>query len=146
MTAPDYKDGYLPNSLFRETVQLCVVTRDLDTLVRHYADRLGVGPWGGQQYEAPLLTGRTYRGQPAAYTMRLALAWTGQLNWEIIQPLEGPSLYHDFLEAHGEGIHHVGVLLKDMDIDWPEVYRRFAERGFEAVQEGNWAGVQFAYF
>ncbi len=146
MSAPDYKDSYLPTSLFRETAQVCVVTHDLDALVRRYADRLGIGPWWVQQYEAPRLTGRTYRGKPVDYTMRLALAWTGQLNWEIIQPLDGPSLYHDFLVQHGEGIHHVGVMLKDTGMDWPEVYRRFAERGFEAVQEGNWAGVQFAYF
>ena len=146
MSAPDYKDTYLPTSLFRETVQVCVVTRDLDALVRSYADKLGIGPWWVQQYEPPLLTGRTYRGKPADYTMRLALAWTGALNWEIIQPLDGPSIYHDFLAEHGEGIHHVGVMLKDMDMGWPEVYRRFAERDFAAVQEGNWAGVQFAYF
>ena len=146
MSAPDYKDTYLPSSLFRETAQVCVVTRDLDALVHSYADRLGIGPWWVQQYDAPLLTGRTYRGKPADYSMRLALAWTGTLNWEIIQPYDGPSIYHDFLEAHGEGIQHVGVFLKDMDMAWPEAYRRFGERGFVPVQEGNFAGVRFAYF
>ena len=146
MNAPDYKDSYLPNSLFRETAQICVVTRDLDALVRTYADKLGIGPWWVKQYEGSLFTGRTYHGKPTDYTMRLALAWTGALNWEIIQPYEGPSIYHDFLEAHGEGIQHVGVFLKDMNMDWPEVYRRFGEQGFKAVQEGNFAGVQFVYF
>jgi hypothetical protein len=146
MSAPAYQDTYLPTALFRETIQICIVTHDLDALVRRYADRLGIGPWWVQQYEPPLLTGRTYRGTPAGYTMRLALAWTGALNWEIIQPFDGPSIYHDFLAAHGEGIQHVGVLLKDTGMDWPEVYRRFEERGFAPVQEGNWSGVQFAYF
>jgi catechol 2,3-dioxygenase-like lactoylglutathione lyase family enzyme len=146
MSTPDYKDSYLPNALFRETAQICLVTRDLDALVRRYADRLGIGPWWVQVYEPPLLTATTYRGKPAAYSMRIALAWTGGLNWEIIQPLQGPSIYHDFLDAHGEGVQHVGVLLKDTGMDWPEAYRRLAERGFEPVQEGGWQGVRFAYF
>jgi catechol 2,3-dioxygenase-like lactoylglutathione lyase family enzyme len=141
-----YSASYLPNSLFRETVQICVVTRDLDGLVRNYADRLGIGPWWVKDYEPPLLSGRTYKGSPSGYTMRLALAWTGALNWEIIEPKQGPSIYHDFLAAHGEGIHHVGVLIKDMAMGWDEVYRQFAARGFACVQEGNFAGVQFAYF
>jgi len=146
MSAIEYKDTYLPNSLFPETVQICIVTKDLDALVRTYADTLGIGPWWVQQYEPPLLTHRTYRGKPGNYTMRLALAWTGQLNWEIIQPLQGPSIYHDFLEEHGEGLQHVGVFLKDMATDWADVHRKFGERGFKPIQEGQWQGAEFCYF
>jgi len=142
----DYKDTYLPNSLFPETGQVCIVTRDLDTLVRTYADKLGIGPWWVNQYEPPNLSNRTFRGQPGNYTMRIALAWTGALNWEIIQPLEGPSIYHEFLEEHGEGIHHVGVYLKDMGMDWAEAHRQFAARGFKPVMAGHWLGAEFCYF
>ena len=46
-------------------------------------------------------------GRPASYSMRLALATAGNMLWEVIQPLEGPSIYQDFLAAHGEGVHHV---------------------------------------
>jgi hypothetical protein len=29
--------------------------------------------------------------------------------WEIVQPLTGPNIYEEFLDRHGEGIHHVAV-------------------------------------
>ena len=108
----------LPNSIIGQTRQICIVTRDLDACVRSYADRMGIGPWWVQEYAPPVLTDRHYRGGPGQFSMRLALAWTGDLNWEIIEPLEGPSIYHEFLEEHGEGLQHVGFLLQDTGLDW----------------------------
>lgn len=146
MTADDYKDFDLPNSFIDETIQVCVVTRDLDKAVREYADRLGIGPWWVQDYAPPDLHGTTFRGAPADYSMRLALAWTGRMNWEIIQPLAGPSMYHEFLDQHGEGIQHVGLSLAGMGLDWEACYATFRERGCEPIQEGRWKGVRFCYF
>ena len=41
------------------------------------------------------------------YSMKLALAWTQDFMWEVVQPLEGPSIYKEFLAKRGEGMHHV---------------------------------------
>lgn len=30
------------------------------------------------------------------------------VRFELIEPLDGPSPWKDFLEAHGEGVHHLG--------------------------------------
>jgi hypothetical protein len=133
-TDPLFTD--LPNSFIRETGQVCIVTHDLDTRIKALADQLGIGPWWVRTYEPPLLTGRTYRGQPGKYRMRLALAYTGALNWEVIQPLEGPSIYHDFLEANGEGLHHVGLFVQQSNLGFEQCVEEFGRRGFQPVQEG----------
>jgi len=136
----------LPNDLIPETRQICIVTRDLDAMVRRYADQLGIGPWWVNEYTPPELFDATYRGEATNYSMRLALAWTGALNWEIIQPLEGPSIYHDYLEHNKEGVQHVGVMLSDLKLTWDECHETFLARGFKPIQEGRWKRVRFCYY
>ena len=103
MTPDEYKQTDLPNSFLDGTVQICVVTHDLERAVRAYADRLGIGPWWIQDAEPPEMTETRIRGVETPFSMRLALAWTGDMMWEIIQPLSGPTVYKEFLEKHGEG-------------------------------------------
>ena len=146
MATVDPVKSTLPNSFIPETRQICVVTRDLDAMVRRYADELGIGPWWVNEYKAPDLFDSTYRGQAEPYSMRLALAWTGALNWEIIQPLEGKSIYHDYLECNQEGIQHVGIMLSDLGMTWEECHQDFKSRGFEKIQEGSWKRVRFCYY
>jgi hypothetical protein len=33
---------------------------------------------------------------------------------ELIQPLEGSTVYADFIREHGYGVHHFGLLVEDM--------------------------------
>ena len=144
--AADHAFSSLPNSIIGETRQICIVTRDLDACVRNYADRMGIGPWWIHEYAAPELHDTHYRGAPGRFSMRLALAWTGDLNWEVIEPLEGPSIYHEFLDAHGEGLQHVGFLLQDTGLDWNGCVADIEARGFAAVMRGSWHEVSFCYF
>ncbi len=146
MTSLDRFQSGLPNSFIPETRQICVVTRDLDAMIRRYSDQLGIGPWWVNEYKSPDLVETTYRGKPADYSMRLAIAWTGSVNWEIIQPLNGPSIYHDYLDLNQEGVQHVGILLSELKMSWPECYDNFESRGFEPIQEGRWKQVRFCYF
>ena len=35
--------------------------------------------------------------------------------FELLQPLEGPSIYREWLDEHGEGLHHVAVMLHTLE-------------------------------
>ena len=50
-------------------------------------------------------------GRPAEYRMRIALANVGPLRIELIEPLEGDTVYAEFVREHGYGVHHLGLLL-----------------------------------
>jgi 4-hydroxyphenylpyruvate dioxygenase-like putative hemolysin len=54
-------------------------------------------------------------GQPVERSWRLAVATVGQVQWELIQPLDDESLYARFLAEKGEGVHHVAVATPDFD-------------------------------
>lgn len=136
----------LPNSFITQTRQVCIVSADLDATVREYSDRLGIGPWWINHYAAPELSGCKLRGTSVVHTFDIALAWTGDLNWEVIQPREGPSIYREFLDKHGTGMHHVGIMLQDLGHDWPSLRRVLDARGCEIVQEGRWQEISWLYF
>jgi hypothetical protein len=144
MTPDEYKDTDLPNSFLDGTLQICVVTHDLDKAVRAYADRLGIGPWWVQDAAAPAMADTKIRGVPTPFSMRLALAWTGAMNWEIIQPLEGPTVYKEFLEKHGEGVQHAAFSYSGLGFD--RAVETFSTRGFAPIQECNWNGIRVCYF
>lgn len=139
-----YKATTLPTAMIGDLIQTCVVTHDLDSMVRHYADCLGIGPWWVKDHGPPELANTRLRGEPVEFGMRVALAWTGDFNWEIIQPLSGPNVYSEYLATRGAGIQHVAVSPRQMTFD--DAYSRLCRMGFPPLQECEWLGVRVAYF
>lgn len=108
-------DAREPLPFFKAGVaQIGFVVPDLDAAVQNWWKHFGIGPWQYYTYEKPLLKKMSYHGKPVEYRMRIALSWIGTLRIELIQPLEGDTVYTDFVREHGYGIHHFGVLTEDM--------------------------------
>jgi methylmalonyl-CoA/ethylmalonyl-CoA epimerase len=95
--------------------QVAVVCHDLQKTMENYTKLLGWGPWNVYRHEAPRLHHTEIGGKPVHYSMLGAETHVGDLGFELLQPLEGPSIYKDWLEQHGEGLHHVAVMLHDFD-------------------------------
>lgn len=134
----------LSNSFLGSNIQICVVTRDFRRTMEGLV-RSGIGPWRVYTFDPTTVEEMTYRGKPASYSMRLGLADSGGMMWEIVQPLTGPNIYEEFLERHGEGIHHVAWGCND--IPWAERIKAFTDRGYPMIQSGVWLGkVPYAYF
>jgi catechol 2,3-dioxygenase-like lactoylglutathione lyase family enzyme len=115
-----------------EVAQICVIVPDLDRAVENYWKIFGVGPWHFYTYGKPLVKEMTRHGKPAEYKMRVALSHIGSLRIELIEPLEGDTVYSEFVEKHGYGIHHLGVLTDNM----AEALERAGRAGFEMTQDG----------
>ena len=109
-------DCELSNSFLSETIQVCIVSRDHKRIMEGMV-RLGIGPWRVYHYVDALDIRETeYRGAPEDFKMTLCLAWNGAMLWEIVEPLEGGrTIYDDFLDEHGEGIHHVAFMGGEAD-------------------------------
>lgn len=128
------------------THQVGIVVRDLEAAARRYNHLWDVGPWRVFTYSPTILSSQHYRGRPAAYSMKLALNLQ-QPQIELIQPLQGPTIYHDWLQIRPEGgIHHLAITVGSLD----ETVATMAEAGFPAIQDGRGFGVHgdggFAYF
>jgi catechol 2,3-dioxygenase-like lactoylglutathione lyase family enzyme len=116
------------------------VVRDLDATIATWLD-IGVGPW----LLLPHLTqtGSVYRGQPAAPVVSIAFANSGDLQVElIVQEDDSPSLYREFLDAGGEGFHHLAWWVEDFEA----VSATATAAGWPLVQAGDTGMTRFAYF
>ena len=126
--------------------QVALVVRDLDAAVRHYWEQLGIGPWTIVTFGPETVRELEYRGKPATMRMRAAFALTENVQLEIIESLDGPNIYDEFLEAHGEGVHHFGIRVPDLRAAVAEM----EARGYVVIQAGYGTGTEgeggFAYF
>lgn len=133
----------LSNSFLGDTIQVCVVTRDIHRTLEGFV-KMGVGPWRVYTFSPETVKNQTYGGKPASYSMRLALAYTGTMMWEVIQPLEGPSIYKDFLARGSEGVQHVGQACNGLSFE--QQCAKFEALGRKLVQSGQWGAVRYAYY
>jgi len=126
--------------------QVALVVEDLDAAVRTWWEVFGVGPWTGYRLGSDVLQDTVYRGRRVAFGLRHALAVSGGVQLELVQPLEGPSIFAEHLETHGEGLHHVGIYVSDHAAAVSEALRR----GYEPLQSARGFGAEgdgaFAYF
>lgn len=126
--------------------QIGIIVEDLDRGVESYWQTAGVGPWQIFTYQKPFAQWMTYRGQPVNHRFRVALARIGPQQIELIEPLAGPSIYHEFVARHGYGrLHHIGLLVDNLE----EAIAQAAAAGFPVIQSGGGHGLDgdggFAY-
>lgn len=125
--------------------QVAFLVEDLDTAMKYWSALYRDADWLVYTYDATLVQNLAYRGRPGTFSMRLALLGTGP-QIELIQPLEGPSIYHDWTERHGYGLHHLGFFVPSITA----AVQEFEASGRPCIQSGSGYGLDgdggFAYF
>jgi hypothetical protein len=127
--------------VFTETLQICVVVRDIEAAMRAYVHDYGIGPWDIYEFNPDTVRDMHEDGQPVERAFRLALAKVGGVQWELIQPLDDESIYARFLAEKGEGVHHIGVASPSFDGTIAEL----EGKDHEVIFGGEYRGVRFAY-
>jgi catechol 2,3-dioxygenase-like lactoylglutathione lyase family enzyme len=120
--------------------QVGYIVRDLDDAIHRWT-ALGIGPWFTirdlRQEDC------RYRGELCEPTISIALANSGPMQIELIRPHgDTPSIYREYLDAHGEGFHQFAWWATDFDA----VLRRARAAGWPVVFSGSGGSVRFAYF
>jgi catechol 2,3-dioxygenase-like lactoylglutathione lyase family enzyme len=126
-------------------VQLAWVTRDLDATERSLSALLGARTWVRMPDVHFGPDSCFHRGRPADHTADISLSYAGDLQLEVIAPRAGESVYRDFLEQSGPGLHHVCVEAADVDA-FDTAVRDAVERGATVAAHGVMpGGMRFAY-
>ena len=98
----------------KEIAQICIIVPDIEQAVRNFHEKFGVGPWHFYTYGKPLVKRMTRDGKRTEYRMKVALSNIGSMRIELIEPLEGDTVYSEFVSKHGYGVHHLGILTGNM--------------------------------
>lgn len=117
--------------------QLGFVVENVYAMVKSYYENFGIGDWKIYTYGPQLLTLMTYKGKPTSYSSRIALGYFGSTRIELIQPLDGHTVYTDFIEKHGYGLQHLGIYVQDIESSLAIVKKS----GIDVIMEGGGFGL-----
>jgi methylmalonyl-CoA/ethylmalonyl-CoA epimerase len=128
----------LPSSLpgglqLKRLVQIGIVVADRDRTTQLLTSLFGVGPFRLVEWPDRPESKYYYRGVEEHIRLKQAFVQLGDVEVELIQPLEGRNAYQDFLDQTGGGIHH--ILFEVSDID--PVVEELAKSGVAVLQSGT---------
>ena len=96
--------------------QIAVVVRDMEQSLKAYTENLGWGPWSVFDYKPPLLHDTDGPRRAGGVPDDRRRDHVGDLGFELIQPVSGPSIYQEYLDTYGEGVQHIACM-KHSDAD-----------------------------
>lgn len=126
---------------FRRVTQIGIVVRNIEKSVEAWEKLLGVKASGIVETGPLEETGMKYKGRAAEGRAKLAFLQLENITIELIEPVGGPSTWRDFLEKHGEGVHHIAFNVEDME----RAENSLIEIGVEIDQAGFFTGGAYAY-
>ncbi len=84
--------------------QVAMVVHDLDASMKMLHETLGWGPWNVYEHVPPKLHHTHLRGKDVAFSMLGAECEVQPgLVFELVQPLDGPSIYKEWLDEARRG-------------------------------------------
>ena len=105
---------------------ISIVVKDAHKVAKAWESMLGIGPWMWWEKGSTGPGGRTRRN-----TQGFAYTETG-VEWELIEvPGEGeePIFHSEFMDKWGEGLHHLGTGVDDVDA----ATRKLVDQGGKVV-------------
>jgi methylmalonyl-CoA/ethylmalonyl-CoA epimerase len=95
--------------------QVSLAVRDLDRTMALYHRAFGWAPWQVFDHVPPVHHNTQLRGEPVHYALRGAEVYVGSLNFELLQPLEGPNLWSEFIDRRGEGVASIATMFLERE-------------------------------
>ncbi len=114
--------------------QVGIVCKDAEKTAEAYWKILGIGPWEIYTFEEPLVYDHLYYGKPAWSRTKVARAQVGKVELDLFEPVDGKSVYGDFLKERGEGMHHIGSFVDSVD----EAAAELEKEGFHSIESGRY--------
>lgn len=119
--------------IFNKVNQIAMVVMDAAATAKRYWDDVGIGPWRFYTIQPSNSSDMVLRGKSVEHSFKVAIANVGDVELELIQPLDGDSLYAEHLAQHGEGLHHLEFGVDDFN----KTMSHLKEKGYSEIQSGR---------
>ena len=90
--------------------QISFAVKDIDKTIESWSRLYGIGPWTFRDNGGVDAKGRPWKA-------RLAFTHVGPIELELVQCLEGRIFQSRFLDTWGEGLHHIGFYVDDVEAE-----------------------------
>lgn len=119
--------------------QIGIVVKNLEKTMNYYSTTFGLGPFKVMEVDVPNIT---YRGKKINLKgLKMAFADLKSIELELIEVPKGENIYSEFFKKKGEGLHHIGFQVTDVD----EMIAKFKSFGIGVIQGGGGEAGSFAY-
>ena len=125
----------------KRVTQIALVVRDIEKATATWSKLLGLKKPSIGETEDLESTHMTFRDKPSKGRAKLAFLNLENIEIELIQPVGGPSTWQDFLDRHGEGIHHIAFRVENLE----KTLKKFSRMGVKVEQKGDFEGGCYVY-
>jgi methylmalonyl-CoA/ethylmalonyl-CoA epimerase len=127
-------------------IQIAVVVEDMDSALDAWCELFNAPRPGVRITEAVPNPNETYRGEVACYGLKLAVIDCKDRGFiiELHEPDQNPSTFREFLDQHGNGVHHIGFQVgeaRDAVINELETMG-YVMRTIGMYTDGSWTIVE----
>ena len=122
-------------------VQIGLVVKDIKKTSQAYADFLCVDVPQWFLTDTLDKAHTEFRGNSTPAQAKLAFFQLNNITIELIEPVGGPSTWQEFLDTHGEGVHHIAFEIKGME----EKIKKLAAKDMVLIQKGDYEGGRYSY-
>lgn len=121
--------------------QIGFIVKDIEKTNKAFANFFGMDApeiaWTGEFKD----TQQHYKGKPVGSRAKQSFFEMKNIELELIEPDEEPSIWRDHLESHGEGIHHIAFVVDNVK----QTVSNLDNLDFSLIQEGEYEGGRYAY-
>ncbi|KHL92176.1 lactoylglutathione lyase [Paenibacillus sp. IHB B 3415] len=121
--------------------QIGILVNDIEKVSAAYADFFGIEKPEIGITDTADIAQTNYNGGATEARAKLAFFDMGSLQLELIEPDHQPSTWRDYLNEHGEGLHHIAFAAEGMK----EKIMLLEGKGFPLQQKGEYTGGRYAY-
>jgi len=121
--------------------QVGIIVRNIESKARAWSDILGLPMPPIIITDGVDIAQTEYQGQPSPARAKLAFFHLGQVDIELIEPLDEPSTWNDQLHGHGDSLHHIAFQIRGMG----DKVAYLDGKGLPLVQRGEYSGGRYAY-
>jgi catechol 2,3-dioxygenase-like lactoylglutathione lyase family enzyme len=117
-------------------IQVAIIVKDIEKARKYWCRLFNVPEPPISVAEPGPVDGTSYRGKPANYGLKLCAIPAKDKGFiiELHQPLGGDSTFQEFVDKHGQGVHHLGFA---MGPKTQEAIDSLKEEGFQTRTEGK---------
>lgn len=102
--------------------EISIVVRDLEKSMEQFRTLFGMTPYVIREDQSPAFY--LHGKKVPTSRMKYACFHAGPIRIEVIEAVEGDSVYAEFLAKRGIGVQHVGVKVSDLDRELAELQKR----------------------
>lgn len=131
----------------RKLVQINITSPDVDKTVRQLCNLLEMGPWeiGNLNNISVSEPGILVDGkleEPEFY-FKLGISFYAGLEFEVIQPVSGPTVYQKYIDRRGIGFHHIKEIIPAEK--WQDTMDEYAKKKMPLAIKGKIGRSCFCY-